>query len=151
MAYTLGQAARATGKSKPTVLRSIKLGRISASKDPFGNWQIEPVELHRVYPPALTPAEHQARGDPERHVTASNPEALEAENRQLSERLAEKDRLIEELREDRDRWRDESDSWRKQASALLTDQRDRAGPNGEDQPRAPGRRSWWRFWREREG
>jgi hypothetical protein len=149
MAYTLGQAARATGKSKPTVLRSIKLGRISASKDAFGNWQIEPVELHRVYPPALTPPEQQTPGNPERYVTPSNPEALEAENRQLSERLAEKDRFIEELREDRDRWRDESDSWRKQASALLTDQRDHslAEPNDEDQPGALDRRSWWRFWR----
>jgi hypothetical protein len=144
MPYTLGQAARATGKSKPTVLRSIKLGRISATKDALGQWQIEPSELHRVYKPVLT-AEQQELRDPERRVAPSNPEALEAENRRLTERVAEQARFIEDLREDRDRWREESDSWRKQAGALLTDQRSDA--NSEPQSGVVQRRSRWRFWR----
>lgn len=53
MAYTLGQAAKATGLSKPTLSDAIKKGRISASKDDFGRYQIDPAELHRVYPPFL--------------------------------------------------------------------------------------------------
>ena len=51
MGYTLGQAARAVGMSKTSILRSIKAGRISGTKDEFGQWCIEPCELHRVYPP----------------------------------------------------------------------------------------------------
>jgi hypothetical protein len=130
MAYTLGQAAKATGRSKPTVLRSIKLGRISAFKDELGVWQIEPAELHRVYPPLLT-AERQAAGEAERYETPSNPPRA-VEQGLLLERLTEKDRLIEDLRAERDHWREESDSWRRQAQSLLTDQRPR--------------RRWW-FWR----
>jgi len=53
MGYTLGQAARAVGMSKTSILRSIRAGRISGTKDEFGQWCIEPCELHRVYP-ALT-------------------------------------------------------------------------------------------------
>jgi hypothetical protein len=146
MAYTLGQAARATGKSKPTVQRSIKTGRISASKDDLGNWQIEPAELHRVYPPLLTPERH-VEADLKRHVAPSNTLLLEAENRRLTERLADKDRQISDLRDERDRWREESDSWRRQANSLLTDQRNRSGSNSEDQARLMKRRSRWKFWR----
>jgi hypothetical protein len=50
MAYTLGAAARATGKSKATISRAIKAGRLSAARDGFGGYSIEPAELHRVYP-----------------------------------------------------------------------------------------------------
>ena len=53
MGYTLGQAAKAVGMSKTSILRSIKAGRISAGRDELGQWAIEPCELHRVYP-ALT-------------------------------------------------------------------------------------------------
>jgi hypothetical protein len=53
MGYTLGQAARAVGMSKTSIFRSIKAGRINGTKDEFGQWCIEPCELHRVYP-ALT-------------------------------------------------------------------------------------------------
>lgn len=53
MAYTLGQAARVVGMSKTSIFRSTTTGRISGTKDEFGQWCIEPCELHRVYP-ALT-------------------------------------------------------------------------------------------------
>ncbi len=50
MFYTLGQAAKATGKTKTTIQVAIKNGRLSASKDDLGRYQIDPAELHRVYP-----------------------------------------------------------------------------------------------------
>ena len=50
--YTLGTAANACGLNKSTVLRAIKAGKISATRDEHDQWQIEPAELHRVYPPA---------------------------------------------------------------------------------------------------
>jgi hypothetical protein len=36
--------------SKTSIFRSIKTGRISGTKDEFGQSCIEPCELHRVYP-----------------------------------------------------------------------------------------------------
>ena len=49
--YTLRQAAKATGKSKSSIQNAIKKGRISASLNDLGHYQIDPAELHRVYPP----------------------------------------------------------------------------------------------------
>ncbi len=49
--YTLGQAAKATGKSKGTIANRIAKGVISATKNDDGYWQIEVSELHRVYQP----------------------------------------------------------------------------------------------------
>ena len=49
MAYTLGQAALAVGKSKATLSKAIKTGKISATKLDNGSYSIEAAELHRVY------------------------------------------------------------------------------------------------------
>lgn len=50
MKYTLSQAASATGKNKATIQRAIKKGAISAPKNTSGAYQIDPSELHRVFP-----------------------------------------------------------------------------------------------------
>ena len=70
MGYTLGQAAKAVGMSKTSILRSIKSGRISAGRDEFGQWAIEPCELHRVYP-ALTEDTVTGNGPGKRAVTGA--------------------------------------------------------------------------------
>lgn len=49
MVYTLGTAAKATGKSKPTIHRAIKSGKISATRKEDGSYEIDPAELHRVF------------------------------------------------------------------------------------------------------
>jgi hypothetical protein len=46
--YTLGEAARASGKSKPTIAKAT--GRLSAARSEDGTYQIDEAELHRVYP-----------------------------------------------------------------------------------------------------
>jgi hypothetical protein len=51
MVYSLKQAGEATGRSKPSILRAIQTGKISARKSEMGEWEIEPAELHRVYRP----------------------------------------------------------------------------------------------------
>lgn len=51
MKYTLSEAATATGKNKATIQRAIKSGKISAPKGPNGAYEIDPSELHRVFPP----------------------------------------------------------------------------------------------------
>ena len=53
--FTLGQAAKATGRSKAGILDAIKGGRLSATRDDKNQWQIDPAELHRVYPLLVQP------------------------------------------------------------------------------------------------
>jgi hypothetical protein len=77
MSYTLGQAAKAVGMSKTSILRSIKAGRISAGRDELGQWAIEPCELHRVYPP-LTDDTATGNGTEERGVTGGEAALAEA-------------------------------------------------------------------------
>ncbi len=48
--YSLAQAAKASGKSKPTLVRWIKTGRLSAKRNNDGSYTIDPAELARVSP-----------------------------------------------------------------------------------------------------
>jgi hypothetical protein len=51
MGYTIGQTAKATGKSKNTISKTISKGRISAIQNKGDDYHIDPSELHRIYPP----------------------------------------------------------------------------------------------------
>ena len=46
MFYTLTEALKATGLNKTTILRAIESGKITSTKDLFGEWQIARAELH---------------------------------------------------------------------------------------------------------
>lgn len=117
MVYTLGEAAKATGKSKATISKAIKSGRISASKDETGTFHIDPSELYRVYPPTVS-SEHKETpvNTPVKADIDGTIRELQARLEAAHERLSDKEAVIADLREDRDRWRH-------QATALLTDQR----------------------------
>ena len=115
--YTLGEAAKATGKSKATISKAIKSGRISAQKDETGTFHIDPSELHRVYPPTVSIEQEET---PENTITRADISGtireLQARLESAHARLSDKETVIADLKEDRDRWR-------QQATALLTDQR----------------------------
>jgi hypothetical protein len=49
MKHSLGTAAIATGKSKTTIHRAIKSGKLSAFKNDDGTFEIDPAELHTIY------------------------------------------------------------------------------------------------------
>ena len=49
--YTIATAAAAVGRNKTAILRAINAGKILAAKDENGEWQIDPADLHRIYPP----------------------------------------------------------------------------------------------------
>src|SRR6202030_2837904 len=100
MSYTLGQAAKAVGMSKTSILRSIKAGRISAGRDEFGQWSIEPCELHRVYSPM---ADDTGTGMEERGVTGGETAVAEATTRaSLAEaRLSDFKSMLDDIREQR--------------------------------------------------
>ena len=122
MAYSLREAAEAVGKGKPAVLKAIQSGKISAHKNEHGEWQIEPVELHRVYNPVSETAgdggSEEARetigtGEGNGGNTLGN-RLLEQELRFLREKLADIERMgeaerralserIEDLRGERDK------------------------------------------------
>lgn len=121
MAYTLGEAAKATGKSKATISKAIKSGRISAKKDETGTFCIDPAELHRVYAPTVSIEHNETpKATPEDREKSGLIRELQARLEAANERLADKEEIISDLREDRDKWR-------QQATALLTDQRPRSG------------------------
>lgn len=56
--YTIATAAAAVGRHKNAILRAINSKRISVTKGENGEWQIDPVELHRIYPPLRSSSTH---------------------------------------------------------------------------------------------
>jgi hypothetical protein len=123
-ALTLAQAAEATGLNRSTLLRAIKKGRISGQLDDHGAWFVEPVELHRAFPPAQAAAEavpQHAHADAEVRIRLAVAE----------ERLGELKAALADMR-------DQRDSWQSQAERLLL-----APPKpAQAQPM-----TWWRWLR----
>jgi excisionase family DNA binding protein len=148
MLLSVKQAAEATGKSKPTILRAIQGHRISATKDELtGAWMIDPAELHRVYPPASA---QQVRTEPMTQ-DASADEAISF-RRELALLTAERERECVQLQariDDLSRRLDAEGEERRRLTAILTDQR-AATPASEailtpPPATAPKARRWWRF------
>lgn len=130
-AYTLGSAARATGVAKSTIYRAIKSGRISATRTDTKDWAIEPAELHRVFPPVATPDSVSV----ERGATdAAQVAELNQRASMAEQRLSEMKAMLDDIRLDRDAWRD---AFRQEQA--VTKQLTLAAPAAP-----PARRSWWR-------
>jgi len=106
--YTLGTAAKATGKSKATISKALKLGRISGTKGADGVFHIDPAELHRVYPP-ISQSE-TPNSEPDNTHTGILIRELETRLEAAQQRLTDKEVFIDDLREDRDRWRQQATS-----------------------------------------
>jgi hypothetical protein len=117
MVYSLKQAAEAAGVGKPAILKALKNGRISGQKNAKGEWEIQPAELHRVYPVNASGTGTGEQQEPGKD--AGEYRALQAEIELLKERLADRDRRIRELEEDRAHWREQAE----RTTRLLTDQR----------------------------
>lgn len=112
MHYTLGDAARSTGLSKPTIQRAIKSGKLSATRNEDGSYSIDPAELHRVY--GTLPRDGNDVPPVKQDETPSAPNALQVEVEVLRQKLStldiererERQQLsdrIEDLRNERDR------------------------------------------------
>jgi len=115
--FTLGQAAKATGKSKGTISNAIREGRLSVMGKDGGSYQIAASELFRAFPKNGSPnVQNEQWRTPEK---ASLNRGLEVEIGLLRERLREKDELIAEVRTERDEWREQA----KAATRLLEDHR----------------------------
>jgi DNA repair exonuclease SbcCD ATPase subunit len=129
---SLSEAARMAGKSRVTIHRHIEKGLVTKEIDETGNPVIDVSELERAYgslrydtASQAVSAEFHATGE-----TVNDRNLLQMESENLRERLlllaSERERerqtlreTIDDLREDRDRWRAQAE----QATRLLTDQR----------------------------
>jgi hypothetical protein len=120
---SLSQAAKATGKSKSTINRAIKSGKLSATRNENGSYSIDASELARAFPEnPLSGFEWRTTQPPLEPVKIAT---LEAENSALQSALDREREALDEMRSDRD-------AWKQQATALLS-----APPKK--------RRRWW-FW-----
>lgn len=147
MAYGLREASIATGMAKVTVWKAIQAGKISATRDPHGQWKIEPAELHRLYPPVT-------REPDEAIVNVNGNALLTLEIRYLKEKLADTERMlsaqVEDLKSERDRLlrvvEEQSGSLK-----ALSDQRQSSAPalspEAPPPPPAPPPRRWFGGWR----
>jgi excisionase family DNA binding protein len=83
---TLGEAAKLTGKSKPTISNAVKSGKISGIKDEkTGVFQIEKSELIRVYPEKSS----SSTGTKSYSVQQSGSAVAALEKKHLEEKVAE--------------------------------------------------------------
>jgi hypothetical protein len=114
---TLQRAAELTGRSRSTIHRAMEKGRLSFEKDETGNRAIDVSELDRVFglrprrDAELDGAEELHRHDVQLIELRAQLEIERSKRALLEER-------IDELREERDRWRN-------QTERMLTDQRPR--------------------------
>jgi hypothetical protein len=128
------KAAKEAGIAKKTLLEAILSGRLTATKNDKGHWEIDPEELFRAYPKTSFPEPVKPQNTLQKnHQKTSEGTVLEFENKMLREQIermdTERERewaqlgdQIEALKEQAER----QSADHRQALAELTDQRERA-------------------------
>lgn len=114
---SMGEAARQAGVSKATIHRAIKSGKLSAIRTDSGAYGIDPAELFRVYRPT------------------KQPETVTLRQIETPKETPETVREISLLRERIDELKADRDAWRQQAERLLLN-----APETSTKPR-----HWWPF------
>ena len=144
MSLSAKEAADQVGMSRQGIMKAIHQGKLSATKDLNGQWQIEPVELFRVYSPISSTqpsATSSSKNTPEPATeTVVAPDAVARENELLWRMLADKDDVIADLRARLDSEAEE----RRKLTLILTESRNTPTPP----PTPPVEpiekpRSWW--------
>ena len=82
---TLGEAAKMTGMSKPTISKAVKSGKVTGTKGENGVFQIEKSELIRVYPEKT----NKAGASKSTSATKAGSAVAELENKHLAEQVAD--------------------------------------------------------------
>lgn len=116
MTYTLATAAEVAGKTKPTIWRAVKSGKISARRLDDGSFRIEPAELDRYLAATneTPPHETAMRSDTGAVLGEMDAKALQEAItlrltvERLEALLATERARAAELREDREHWRDQA-------------------------------------------
>lgn len=126
------QAAKAVGKSVPTITRAIKSGKLSAARLDRGGYEIDPSELFRVWK-AITNSNSVTYPMLE-NETPKEDSVLRVKLEVMDERLSDAQATIKDLR---DRLDAES-AERRSLTAQITDQR-------QNRPEPPKRGLWARL------
>ena len=114
----LRQAAQQAAVSKSTILRAIRAGRLSALRTDGGGYAIDPAELFRVYPACAATQRSAVQGQQRGLSTdaTAGAEAIshvavqEAELAGARQVIALLHAQIDDLRSDRDGWRQQAES-----------------------------------------
>lgn len=129
---TMGQAAKEAGTSKATISRAIAAGRLSATRNNKGGWDIDPAELFRVFP--RNPATGSGNSVVQQTATLSKahsatPETV-IENAALKAEIEGLRAMVQQLRDQADDLKQQRDTWQEQAKSaqrVLADMRPRRG------------------------
>lgn len=116
---SLSQAAKATGKSKSTINRAIKTGKLSATRHEDGTYSIAASELFRAFPIGTATSSEWIAAQPQLEPDRTADIRIQA----LEAALQREREVNADLMTDRDHWR-------QQATALLA-------------PKSPSKRRWW--------
>lgn len=139
MKFTLGQAAKEAGVSKPTISRALKNGDLTGKRRPDRSFEIEASELHR-WKDDYRSRKHQVSQSVTPKSDSSNS-ALELEVKALREK-------VEETNQERERER-------QQLTDQIQDLRDRLDKESEERrglsqrllaaPEQVKKKRWWGF------
>jgi hypothetical protein len=126
MPMSLQQVAHMTGLNRTAIMKAIKRGALSGSKDNEGSWQVDGAELARF---CLTNAQ------PNTHNTLAAARLKLAE-----ERITDLKQRLDEMRQELVHARTDADDWKQQAKAI-TYQGALPTPQNENPL------SWWQWLR----
>ena len=122
---TLAEAAQRVGLHRSNLLRAIKAGRVSGSRDDGGNWRVDESELVRVYGDLRSATLQPAQPDASAALRLEHAEQRIAALTQRAERA---ERIADDLME--------------QVKRLAL-----PAPSAPRQPAQPPPMSWWRWLR----
>lgn len=132
MKLSLSAAAKEADRSKSTISRAIKEGRMSAARCEDGSYQIDPAELYRVFPvPVPQPAASNTRQPPVEWDGILRMQ-LEVAERERDREREERNREREQMQGTIDDLRARLDRAENRIAGLL--------------PAPPAPRRRWRFW-----
>ena len=103
MTLTLRQAADKCGKSRSTVHRALKSGKLSGSRDDDGTWSIDASELARVFPWDAHEHGHWDDKGRGRDETGDSSAVLAVRVEMLEQQLERERDTVEDLRRRLDR------------------------------------------------
>jgi hypothetical protein len=129
MKLTPAQAAAAVGMTKAGIIRAIHKGKLSATRNEDGHFEIDPAELFRVYEPVATVG--NSNDEVDANVTDHQSDSLRDKVEMLERMLRDKDDVIADLRKRLDA---ESDERRKLTMLLTTAQQ----PAKQETPKRKG-------------
>lgn len=149
MKLSLRQAADQCGKSRSTIHRALRSGKLSGERDEDGSWSIDPSELARVFPwdghgHGHWDATGQQRATPETAAAraALGDEVMAVKVAMLEQQLEREQETVADLRKRLDRAEE-----RVYALSAPSGVKPSAGATGEVQESAQGGlKGWLRRW-----